>query len=1615
MKKLTILAVGLFWLATVVLAVIPTSERRALIMLYSATNGNHWTYRDNWLGLAGTECTWYGVTCDPAGEHVIGIEMRGDPTQYGTFTGNNLQGPIPDEIGDLPYLEKLDLSYNSLSGELPAALDNLSALQLLDVGYNELSGTLTGKLIPLTNLNILRLNDNLFSGSIPADWGSLTSLGQLEVQFNELDGTIPSALGGLPNLEELRLTGNGLGGSIPPELGNLSALKFLYLEMNDLSGNIPPELGNLSSLEQLSLFDNRLSGPIPFTLGNLTRLQFLNLIGNQLAGPIPPQLGELPDLMGLYLNDNQLSGPIPSELGNATSLRWLWLNSNQLSGSLPEQLGDLENLEFLFLYDNFLSGQIPPSLGNLTQLQMLWLSNNEVSGLLPPEMGNMASLLYLYLYDNRLEGPIPSEFGNLDALLFLSMSNNRLQGEIPPEFADLQQLVSLDPAFNALEANDPAVQQFLDDLLGYDVSLFQTIPPENFTINRLTAATAQFSWNLIPYTWDDGGYQLLMADDPAGPFRVLHTTSGKDAAGYRTCLCTDREYYFSIRSFTAPNEYNQNMVYSRPGPVLAASPAGANSEVPVHVGPIPAGRIFPGSPSQLLPAPALTFEIPPDAFPEASPAAPVLIWLALPEGVRLSQTLATGVPASTAPQPGDGEEVLDLAVCEYRFGDQGEVKPVDSGVELDSIGPAAVQLFRYVAGEKEIWIRINESTASWQPLSGGDFVGFTIGLGEGVWPETDASNWGPAGRQQQAASLFFVDVRAYDFAAAGGQIPLRICSFYQKTLNGRNTAFSPAPLTLFTLESEGDRSAANSTLRSAMTDFALVDLDGDGYTDLLAVERVHGRLSWALGRPDGTFARSGQVHLAVAEPSTLVAGDISGDSRPDVLVGDDAGLLSVYLWEDLFDPAAKRSAPVMPAQRYKLAGVPSDSLLADVNDDGISDFLYTSEASQALLIAYGAGFQTTDAYPAGAAPTALAAADFDGDDSPDVAVVSRLDDAAYIFRNDGQGQMTRETLAGVGGRPVDVTAADFDGDGRPDLALALAGDQAVRVFYTVDGGTFSGAPPLYFQYTPSALVADNFDGLNQADILAGFHDHHRLALCVSDAAGNLSVDYFLDTLPDLVLDPELGALLAEDAVLSVAGGTGFGGVSRRQGVAAVGGPGYEVVHFPRSRDLSFSLVNLGATETLVNFELFESLRRETAAGSLRFTGRHLASTTRSIPAGAQFARYLAGLFDEGADSWDVWARAFLTGPDIYGFWLVNNGSDLTYLDGAQMPGAWDTMSEFVFPVIMDGLDAFTQLLLLNPSTGPAQVRLTVMDADGNAGESRPVLIEGRGRAVVEMGEFFSAVAPTDSIWVRSDQPVYGFQLFGTEMAVASLAGLKAGQPATVRYSPHMAVGDFGVVYSSLVTLVNTTPTDAVVEVTLLDDMGTAVRPTAVVELPAGGKRSLDLETLFGLTAPTTGFVRVDSGGHAGIVGCVTFGDAVQGRLLSCLPLQAAEHTRFLLGHIANGTLGDTGYFTGLAVVNPNEDPTVEAEIRITAFDQSGLALDSRKVMLGGTDPQSGRRPQRAVFLLNHLMPDLTSLFGGYLLVENSNVSQGILVFELFGDTDARFLSAVPAIPLNERD
>ncbi|HEV7239799.1 MAG TPA: fibronectin type III domain-containing protein [Thermoanaerobaculia bacterium] len=498
-------------------AAIPTSEREALVALYQSTNGNAWTNKTNWLGAAGTECTWYGVTCDEAQAHVERLDLyqnnldgtlpsdlrkltalhnaqlwqnnlRGAlpsqiselsqlevfsaqnnhfsgtiPAAWGALKkltelgldGNELKGPLPVQLGDMSGLEQLLLAYNAITGTIPKELGNLTNLQSLSMNVNFLGGTIPKELGSLRKLAVLDLDNNDLTGAIPAELGNLSAIVDLDLANNALTGGIPAALGKLKTLDRLELSNNPLGGTISKELGDLPAIRYLTLADAQLTGAIPTQIWDLETLEELQLGGNALTGTIPADVANLKNLQVLGLYGNDLDGTIQIAIANIAPLRSLELGGNAFTGGIPPDLAKLTNLTWMDLSGNALTGAIPYQLGSLTNLEFLSVYDNQLSGAIPAELGQLTKLTDLSIGANRLSGTIPDALRNLTALDEFIASSNQLTGTIPPWIGEWTVLSYLSLGANRLRGTVPPGLSTLENLVILDLEDNELSGALP--------------------------------------------------------------------------------------------------------------------------------------------------------------------------------------------------------------------------------------------------------------------------------------------------------------------------------------------------------------------------------------------------------------------------------------------------------------------------------------------------------------------------------------------------------------------------------------------------------------------------------------------------------------------------------------------------------------------------------------------------------------------------------------------------------------------------------------------------------------------------------------------------------------------------------------------------------------------------------------------------------------------------------------------------------------------------------------------------------------------------------------------------------------------------------------------------------
>ncbi|XP_018490588.1 somatic embryogenesis receptor kinase 4-like isoform X1 [Raphanus sativus] len=124
-------------------------------------------------------CTWFHVTCNPE-NRVVRVDL-----------GNaKLSGQLVPELGQLPYLQYLELYSNNITGEIPTELGDLRELVSLDLYQNKLSGPIPSSLGKLDKLRFLRLNNNNLSGEIPLSLTAV-SLQVLDVSNNQLNGDIP--------------------------------------------------------------------------------------------------------------------------------------------------------------------------------------------------------------------------------------------------------------------------------------------------------------------------------------------------------------------------------------------------------------------------------------------------------------------------------------------------------------------------------------------------------------------------------------------------------------------------------------------------------------------------------------------------------------------------------------------------------------------------------------------------------------------------------------------------------------------------------------------------------------------------------------------------------------------------------------------------------------------------------------------------------------------------------------------------------------------------------------------------------------------------------------------------------------------------------------------------------------------------------------------------------------------------------------------------------------------------------------------------------------------------------------------------------------------------------
>lgn len=216
------------------------------------------------------------------------------------------------------------------------------------------------------------------------------------------------------------------------------------------------------------------------------------------------------------------------------------------------------------------------------------------------------------------------------------------------------------------------------------------------------------------------------------------------------------------------------------------------------------------------------------------------------------------------------------------------------------------------------------------------------------------------------------------------------------------------------LASQAENAANDSTSEDGAKPSSLLitgDFNRDGIADIAKVASPHdsssnsGHLTVLLGQAGGTFVEKTTVDVPGHRPRAIVAGDFNKDTFLDLIVGDEDGTLVLFCGDG--------TGSFRPASEIPHLDSVMSIAVADFNKDGVPDLAVSDWRASSVTVLLGVGNGTFGhlwSFPLrmrGTTPH-IAAADFNGDGIPDLAIVydDEEQDSFDVWLGNGNGTFT---------------------------------------------------------------------------------------------------------------------------------------------------------------------------------------------------------------------------------------------------------------------------------------------------------------------------------------------------------------------------------------------------------------------------------------------------------------------------------------------------------------------------------------------------------------------------------------------------------------------------------
>jgi hypothetical protein len=446
-------------------------------------------------------------------------------------------------------------------------------------------------------------------------------------------------------------------------------------------------------------------------------------------------------------------------------------------------------------------------------------------------------------------------------------------------------------------------------------------------------------------------------------------------------------------------------------------------------------------------------------------------------------------PVALAVGDFDSDGRLDLAVADNNSGDVTVLAGRGDGT-FQALAPVSVGAFPLALLAADF---NGDGRADFATVNGeGQTVSVRIGLGDGTFFDPSKGSH-PVHSTPLVADLNGDGVADVAILAGNGQILVR---FGNPSAPG---TFAP-PVVL------------NPNPIDAARDLTVLTVNGRQELAALGVRSNSVCFYTYAGRSQ--FVRTRGPMVPTGMPVRIVAGDLNGDGRQDLVVAAstaDTGLIDVYLQrpDGTFGPASYQlTAGVSPSDLalVSLAGGRGPDIVASDQYSGELRILQNGGAAPfSTQLAFTTDTGSYQAAPEGAAldvqsaaaPLAFVHGNFTGGAATDFLVLDSGTDRFALLAGDGCGGLfnpASATTFRTGSDPVALVAGDFNGDGIPDLAVLDRASAQVLVYLGDGRGGFvphfvtgpDGQPlGLSAGNAPTSLAVADVNGDGHFDLLVG--------------------------------------------------------------------------------------------------------------------------------------------------------------------------------------------------------------------------------------------------------------------------------------------------------------------------------------------------------------------------------------------------------------------------------------------------------------------------------------------------------------------------------------------------